>query len=45
MQKIALAVVGVAAITTLVLPNHQGAAVIKAAGGTFNSALNTAIVG
>jgi hypothetical protein len=44
-QKVALAIVGVAAITTLVLPNHQGAQVISAAGGVFNSALGTAITG
>lgn len=44
-QKIALAIVGVAAITTLVLPSHQGPAVIQAVGTTFNSALGTAITG
>ena len=44
-QKIALAIVGVAAITTLVLPNHQGAQVITAGGNVFNSALGTAITG
>lgn len=44
-QKVALAIVGVAAITTLVLPNHQGAQVIKATGDTFNNALGTAIKG
>lgn len=44
-QKIALAIVGVAAITTLVLPNHQGAAVINAAGGVFQKSLGTAITG
>lgn len=44
-QKIALAIVGVAAITALVLPGRQSASVIKAVGGTFNSALGTAITG
>lgn len=44
-QKIALAIVGVGALTTLVLPNHQGAQVIGAAGKAFNDALGTAITG
>lgn len=44
-QKVALALVGVAAITTLTLPNHHGAQVIGAVGNTFNSALGTAIRG
>jgi len=44
-QKIALAIVGVAAITTLTLPNHQGAQVIKSVGSVFDSALGTAITG
>jgi hypothetical protein len=44
-QKIALAIVGVGAITALVLPNRQSAAVIKAAGGAFSGALGTAITG
>jgi hypothetical protein len=44
-QKIALAIVGVAAITTLVLPSHQGAQVISAAGTVFTNSLGTAITG
>lgn len=44
-QKIALAIVGVGAITTMVLPSHQGAAVIKAAGQAFQGSLGTAIQG
>jgi hypothetical protein len=37
--------IGVAAITTLVLKGHQGPAVIKAVGNTFSGALGTAISG
>jgi hypothetical protein len=44
-QKIALAIVGVAAITTLVLPGRQSPAVIQSIGGAFNNALGTAIKG
>ena len=44
-QKIALAVVAVAAITALVLPGRQTAQVIGAAGSAFNSGLGTAING
>lgn len=44
-QKIALAIVGVGAITALTLPNRQSAQVLKAAGGVFNGALGTAITG
>ena len=45
MQKIALAIVTVGAITTLVLPSHQGVQAIQAVGSTFNTALGTAITG
>lgn len=41
-EKIALAVVGVAMVTTLILPGRQTANVLKAAGGVFNGALKTA---
>jgi hypothetical protein len=44
-QKIGLAIVGVGAITALTLPNRQSAQVIKAAGGVFQGALGTAIMG
>lgn len=44
-QKIALAIVGVGAITALTLPGRQSAQVLKAAGGVFNGALGTAIAG
>lgn len=44
-QKIALAIVGVAALTTLVLPGRQSPAVINAVGGSFSNALGTAIKG
>ncbi len=42
-EKIALAIVGVAAITTLVLPNRKSADVIKAGGNVFVRALGTAM--
>lgn len=44
-QKIALAIVTVGAITALVLPGRQSAQVIQAAGNTFSGALGTAING
>jgi len=44
-QKVALAIVGVAAITTLVLPGRNSASVIQAVGGTFDNALGTAVTG
>lgn len=44
-QKIALAIVGVGAITALVLPGRQSAQVIKAAGNAFSGSLGTAIKG
>lgn len=44
-QKVALALVGVAAVTTLVLPGRQSPAVITAVGGAFSNALGTAITG
>lgn len=44
-QKIALAIVGVAAITALVLPGRQSAQVITATGNVFSNSLGTAIKG
>jgi len=44
-QKIALAIVGVGAITALTLPDRQTAQVLRAGGSVFNGALGTAIMG
>jgi hypothetical protein len=44
-QKIALAIVGVAAITALVLPGRQSPQVIGAVGNAFSNSLGTAIQG
>jgi hypothetical protein len=44
-QKVALAIVAVGAITALTLPGRQTATVLKAGGQVFNSALGTAITG
>lgn len=44
-SKIAIAIVGVAMITALVLPGRQTAQVLGAAGNVFNGALGTAIQG
>jgi hypothetical protein len=44
-QKIALAIVAVGAITAITLPGRQAVQVIQASGGVFNSALGTAIKG
>lgn len=44
-QKVALAIVGVAAITALTLPGRQTAQVLTSAGSVFNSSLGTAIKG
>jgi hypothetical protein len=43
--KIAVAIVGVAMITALVLPGRQTAQVLQAGGQVFNGALGTAIAG
>lgn len=45
LQKVALAVVTVGAITALVLPGRQSPAVINAVGGAFSNSLGTAIKG
>lgn len=44
-QKVALAIVTVGAITALTLPGRQSAQVITAAGNVFSGGLNTAIAG
>jgi hypothetical protein len=44
-QKIALAIVSVGAITALVLPGRQSAQVLTAAGNAFSGSLGTAIKG
>lgn len=44
-QKIALAIVAVGAITAATLPDRQTAAVLKAGGNAFSGALGTAITG
>ena len=43
--KIAVAIVGVALVTALVLPGRQTAQVLQAGGNVFSGALNTAIKG
>jgi hypothetical protein len=43
--KVLTAIVGVALITSLVLPGRQTAQVLTAAGGVFNNSLGTAIKG
>lgn len=44
-QKIGLAIVGVAAITALTLPGRQSAQLLTAGGNVFSGALGTAIKG
>lgn len=44
-QKVALAIVAVGAITALTLPDRQTAQVLRAGGSAFSGALNTAIRG
>jgi hypothetical protein len=45
LTKVAVAIVGVAMITALVLPGRQTAQVINAVGNAFSGSLNTAITG
>lgn len=45
LEKIAMAIVGVAMVTTLVLPGRQTPAVAKAFGGVFSGSLRTAMTG
>lgn len=42
-EKIALAIVGVALVTTLILPKRQTPQVISATGTAFNKALATSM--
>lgn len=42
-EKVLTAIVGVAMVTTLVLPKRQTPAVINAAGGAFSKVLGTAM--
>ncbi len=44
-EKVALAIVGVAMVTTLMLPKRQTPQVIKATQGLFQGSLYTAITG
>lgn len=44
-QKIALGIVAVGAITALTLPGRQSAQVLQAGGNAFSNALGTAIKG
>jgi len=44
-QKVALAIVAVGAITALTLPDRQTSQVLTAGGKVFSSSLGTAIMG
>jgi len=44
-QKVALGIVAVGAITALTLPDRQTASVLKAGGQVFSGSLGTAIMG
>ena len=41
-EKVALAIVGIAFVTTLILPDRQTAKVLAAAGDVFTKSLKTA---
>lgn len=43
LEKVAMGIVGVALVTTLVLPGRQSVGVINAGGNVFTSALKTAM--
>jgi hypothetical protein len=43
LEKILTGVVGIAMVTTLILPRRQTPAVINAAGGAFSKVLGTAM--
>lgn len=43
LEKVAMGIVGIALVTTLILPGRQTASVLKAGGGVFNNALKTAM--
>jgi hypothetical protein len=42
-ERVALAVVGVAFVTTLILPDRQTSKVVQAISGLFNESLRTAM--
>lgn len=42
-EKVLMAIVGVAMVTTLILPRRQTPQVINAAGGAFSRSLGTAM--
>jgi hypothetical protein len=42
-ERVALAIVGVAFVTTLILPDRQTARVAQAFGSVFNTALRTSM--
>jgi hypothetical protein len=42
-EKIAMGIVGVALVTTLILPGRQTPAVLSAAGNVFSGSLRTAM--
>jgi hypothetical protein len=42
-EKIAMGIVGIAMVTTLILPGRQTPAVLNAAGGVFSGSLKTAM--
>lgn len=43
LEKVALGIVGIALVTTLILPGRQTAAVLNAGGNVFTSSLRTAM--
>jgi len=42
-EKVAMGIVGIALVTTLILPGRQTASVINAGGNAFNGALRAAM--
>lgn len=42
-EKVAMGIVAIAFVTTLVLPDRQTAAVVKAGGGVFTNGLQAAM--
>lgn len=43
LEKVAMGIVGIALVTTLILPDRQTPGVITAAGNVFNGALKTSM--
>lgn len=41
-EKVAMGIVGIALVTTLILPGRQTAAVLTASGNVFSNAIKTA---